>query len=159
MEFTSDNKKKVAEILTRYPNKRAALLPVLWVAQDQFGHLSHEVQNYVAGLLDVPPAHVYGVVTFYTMFHQKPVGRFHIQLCRTLSCALMGAENLLEHIRRKLGIGENETTRDGRFSLCTVECLASCGTGPAIMINEKYFENVTPQRFDNILEDLKRNSG
>lgn len=155
MEFTPENRKKVDEILKRYPTKRAALLPVLWLAQDQFGHLSHDVQAYVAGLLDVSPAHVYGVVTFYTMFHQKPVGRLHIQLCRTLSCALMGSENLLEHIKGKLGIGENETTRDGRFSLCTVECLASCGTGPAIMINEKYFENVTPKKFDEIVEKMR----
>ncbi|MBI2339270.1 MAG: NADH-quinone oxidoreductase subunit NuoE [Deltaproteobacteria bacterium] len=155
VEFSAENKKRLEEILSHYPTKQAALLPTLWLAQEQFGHISRETMEYVAGLLDVSPAHVYGVVTFYTMFRQKPGGKYHLQVCRTLSCALVGAESLLEHLKKKIGIAENETTPDGRFSLCTVECLASCGTGPAMMVNEKYYENLDPKKIDEILAGLK----
>lgn len=155
MEFSVNNKAKLDEILMRYPTKQAALLPALWLAQKQFGYLSLETLEYVAGLLDISPAHVYGVATFYTMFHLKPVGRHHLQVCRTLSCALMGSENILNHLKRKLNIGENEMTPDGKYSLCTVECLASCGTGPAMMVNEKYHEGLTTKKVDEILAGLK----
>lgn len=153
MKFTSENQKKFDELLTHYPTKQAALLPVLWLVQDQEGYISGEAMEYVAGLLDVSPAHVYGVVTFYTMYHQKPVGKYHLQVCRTLSCALAGSETILEHLKKKLKIEENQTT--GKFSLCTVECLASCGTGPAMMVNEKYYENLTVEKVDKILGELK----
>lgn len=152
MEFTPENKKKFDELLPRYPTKKAALLPTLWLVQDQYGFISQEAMEYVAHLLDVSPAHVYSVVTFYTMFHQKPVGKFHFQVCRTLSCALLGSETILEHLKKKLQIQENQVTKDGKFSLCTVECLASCGTGPAVMINESYYENLTPGKVDEILK-------
>ena len=154
-EFTPENKKKLDEILTHYPTKKAALLPALWLAQGQFSYLSLETMEYVAGLLDVSPAHVYSVATFYTMFHLKPVGKHHLQVCRTLSCALMGSDNILEHLKKKLKIQENEVTPDGKFSLCTVECLASCGTGPAMMVNEKYHEGLNPKKVDDILANLK----
>lgn len=147
--------KKMEEILTHYPTRQAALLPALWLAQDQFGHLSSETLEYVAGLLGLSPAHVYGVTTFYTMFHLKPVGKHHIQLCRTLSCALRGSENILEYVKGKLRIGEGQVTPDGKFSLCTVECLASCGTAPTMMINRTYYENLTSKKVDEILENLK----
>lgn len=153
MKFTSENQKKFEELLTHYPNKQAALLPTLWLVQDQEGYISGEAMEHVAGLLEVSPAHVYGVVTFYTMYHQKPVGKYHLQVCRTLSCALAGSENILEHLKKKLKIEENQTT--GKFSLCTVECLASCGTGPAMMVNEKYYENLTAEKVDKILGELK----
>lgn len=155
IEFTPENRKRFDEILTRYPNKKAPLLPVLWLAQEQFGHLSDEVIQYVAGLLDLSPVHVLSVVTFYTMYHRKPVGRHHIQMCRTLSCALAGSDNLAEHIQAKLKIKEGQTTSDGKFSFCQVECLASCGTAPAMMINEKYYENLDVKKVDEILSSLK----
>ena len=155
VEFNSENKQRLTEILTRYPTKQAALLPTLWLAQEQFGFISPEAMEYVAGLLDISPAHVYGVVTFYTMFHQKPVGKYNLQVCRTLSCALRGGESLLDHLKKKLGIRENETTLDGKFSLCTVECLASCGTAPAMMVNEKYYEGLDAKKVDEILASLK----
>ena len=153
--FTEQNKKKFAEILACYPNKKAALLPILWLVQEQEGFISKEAMEAVAGLLDISPVHVYSVVTFYTMFHQKPVGKYHLQVCRTLSCALMGSENILDHLKGKLRIEEGQTTKDGKFSLCTVECLASCGTGPAMMINEKYHESLNPKKVDEILATLK----
>lgn len=154
-EFSSENKKKFEEILTRYPTKQAALLPTIWLVQDQFGWVPEEAMEYIAGLLEISPVHVYSVVTFYTMFRRKPMGKYHIQMCRTLSCALCGGETLLEHVQKKLGIGENEVSPDGKFSLCTVECLASCGTGPVMMVNEKYYESLNAQKVDELLASLE----
>lgn len=141
-------------ILARYPNKQAALLPVLWLAQEERGYLSNETLKEVASLLDLSPIHVLSVATFYTMYHLQPPGKHHIQVCRTLSCALMGSDSILDYIKKKLNIDEGEVTTDKKFSLCTVECLASCGTGPMMMINEKYYENLNPQKIDQILESL-----
>ncbi len=154
-EFSEISKKEIEEILNHYPTKQAALLPVLWVAQEQFGWISEGVMDLVAQTLDISPAHVYGVVTFYTMYYRKPVGRCHIQVCRTLPCALMGAESILEHLEKKLGIKEGETTPDGQFTLSTVECLASCGTAPMLRLNEEYRENLTPEKIDQLLAALK----
>lgn len=152
--FPEKSESKIQEILKRYPTKQAALLPVLWVAQEEFGHISPEVMELVARTLDISPAHVYGVVTFYTMYRQKPAGRFHLQVCRTLSCAMMGSEKILACLKERLGIDEGGTTPDGKFTLSTVECLASCGTAPAMMVNEKYFDNLTVEEIDRILESL-----
>jgi NADH-quinone oxidoreductase E subunit len=154
--FTPENQKKFDDTLKRYPNKKAALLPALWLAQKQNGHLSLDAQKYVASLLDLSPAHVYGVVSFYTMFHAKPVGKYHLQVCRTLSCALRGSENIIKHLDDKLGLKNGDITKDGLFSLEEVECLASCGTAPAMMVNEAYFENLSPERVDTVLEELKK---
>lgn len=155
MEFSKEAKKEFEECLTRYPTKQAALLPVLWLAQKEFKVITNDVMEYVAGLLDVSPAHVYGVTTFYTLFNLKPVGKYHIQVCRTLSCALQGAESIVEYLKKKLNIAEGESTPSGKYSLCTVECLASCGSGPAMMINEKYYENLDVLKLDQILDSLK----
>lgn len=153
-QFTDQNKKVVEEILARYPTKKAALLPLLNLAQEQNGWISPEVIETVAQTLDLSTAHVYGVVTFYTMYNQKPVGKYHFQVCRTLSCAMMGARQITDHLKKKLGINLGETTADGKFTLTEVECLASCGTAPSMMVNEKYFENLTEQEIDHILETL-----
>ncbi|EKD41313.1 MAG: NADH-quinone oxidoreductase, E subunit [uncultured bacterium] len=155
VEFNTENQKKFEEVLTHYPTKQAAILPTLWLAQEQFGYLSMETLEMIAAKLDLAPVHVYSVASFYTMFNLKPVGKYHIQLCRTLSCALLGSESLLDHVKKKLKIEEGETTPDGKFSLCTVECLGSCGTGPAIMINEKYYESLNTEKVDKILMELK----
>ncbi|MBI2336412.1 MAG: NADH-quinone oxidoreductase subunit NuoE [Deltaproteobacteria bacterium] len=154
-EFTSENLAEFQKILQRYSIKRAALLPALWLVQKQTGFISREAMLYVAGLLDVAPAKVYEVVTFYTMFHQKPVGEYHIQVCRTLSCQLLGSPSITEHLKKRLGIGLGEITTDGRFSLVEVECLGSCGTGPMFQVNDEYHENLTIEKVDKILEELK----
>lgn len=154
-QFNAHNQKKFEDILSHYPVKTAALLPTLWLVQEQEGKISFEAMIAVANLLDVSPAHVYGVATFYTMYHLKPVGKYHLQVCRTLSCALSGGENLLEHLKTKLKINEGEVTPDGRFSLCAVECLASCGTAPAMMVNEAYHENLNVGKIDQLLKELK----
>jgi len=142
-------------ILKRYPDKRSALIPVLTIAQREFGWISEGVMVYVAEILELTPPKVFEVVTFYTMLNQRPVGKFHIQFCKTLSCALVGAEDLIAHLVQKLGIRPGETTPDGLFSLKMVECLGSCGTAPVVQINDAYYENLTREKLDGILERLK----
>ena len=155
VEFSPDTLKKFEETVNRYPKKEAAMLPVLYLAQQEFGHLGEEAIAYVAKILEQPPARVHGVVSFYTMLNMKPVGRHHIQVCRTLPCALRGAEKITGFLKQKLGIELGQTTSDKRFTLTEVECLASCGTAPMMQINDDYYENLTEAKVTEILESLK----
>ena len=155
LEFSPETLKKFEQTVARYPQREAALLPVLYLAQQEFGHLGPEAVEYVATLMGQAPARVQGVVSFYTMFNTKPIGRHHIQICRTLSCALGGAERITAFIKQKLGIEVGQTTADGRFTLSEVECLASCGTAPMMQINDDYYENLTEEKTGKILESLK----
>ena len=131
------------------------MLPVLNLAQREFGHLGTEAIEYVAKLMGQAPARVRGVVSFYTMYNTRPIGRHHIQVCRTLPCALRGAEKITAFIKNKLGIEAGETTSDGRFTLAEVECLASCGTAPMMQINDRYYEDLTEEKTGEILDSLK----
>ena len=131
LAFSEETRAKHDRLLTRYPNREAAILPTLYLAQREFGYLSDEAILYVADLLGFTPARIYGVATFYTMYNKKPVGKYHLQVCRNLSCSLMGAEHLIEHVARKIGVKPGETTADGKFTLSTVECLGSCSRSPA----------------------------
>jgi NADH-quinone oxidoreductase subunit E len=134
-------------VLARYPERRAALLPTLWLAQREFGWLSVPVMEYVAELMELPLAWVTSTASFYTMYWKRPVGRWHIQLCRNLPCALRGADRIREAVERELGIRHGERTADGRFSLEEVECLASCGTAPCLQLNNaEYHENLDVER-------------
>lgn len=155
LEFSQEALKKFNETVSRYPKKEAAMLPVLYLAQEEFGYLSSEAIEYVAKLMDLSPARVYGVVTFYTMLNMKPIGRHHVQVCRTLPCALVGAENITAFLKSRLGIQVGETTPDGKFTLSEVECLASCGSGPMMQINDDYYENLTQKNIEEILRSLK----
>ena len=155
VEFSQESLKKFDAIVSRYPKKEAAMLPVLYLAQQEFGYLSAEAIEYVAAIMGVPVARVYGVVTFYTMLNMKPIGRHHIQVCRTLPCALAGAERITASLRSKLGVGVGETTADGKFTLSEVECLASCGTAPMMQVNDDYYENLNEQSVGVILDKLK----
>jgi NADH-quinone oxidoreductase E subunit len=154
LEFSPETYRKFEETISRYPRKEAAMLPVLYLAQQEFGYLSAEAVEYVAKLMGQPPARVAGVVTFYTMLNSKPIGRYHIQVCRTLSCALSGAEKITSLIKAQLGIEPGQTTPDGRFTLSEVECLASCGTGPMMQINDDYYENLTAEKVTEIVNKL-----
>ena len=154
LAFSEETRAKHDRLLTRYPNREAAILPTLYLAQREFGHLSDEAILYVADLLGFTPARIYGVATFYTMYNKKPVGKYHLQVCRNLSCSLMGAEHLIEHVARKIGVKPGETTADGRFTLSTVECLGSCGTAPVMQVNDDYYENLTEESIDAILDGL-----
>ncbi|HEY9166842.1 MAG TPA: NADH-quinone oxidoreductase subunit NuoE [Candidatus Kryptonia bacterium] len=153
--FTEENLKKVEEVKKRYPTTMAALLPVLWIAQEQFGWISEEVMHYVADLLALPFEHVLGVVTFYTMFNRKPVGKYHLQVCANVSCMLRGSDNLVEYLERKLGVRTGETTPDKMFTLSEVECLGSCGTAPMMQVNNDYYENLTAAEVDHILDRFR----
>ncbi len=150
------HKDKIASIIARYAEKRGALLPLLWLAQEEHGHISEEAMREIARLLDLTPPQVYETVTFYTMYNRRPVGRYHIQVCRSLMCALVGTEILLGWLTTRLGITTGQTTPDGLFTLSQVECLASCGTGPMMQINDDYFESLTQDKVNRILDDLKR---
>jgi len=143
------------ELLQRYPQRRAALLPTLWLAQREFGWLSLPVMRYVAELMELPLAWVTSTASFYTMYWKEPKGRWHLQVCRTLPCALRGAEEIQTTLERKLGIRSGERTADGRFSLELVECLAACGRGPALQVNNtEYHENLTVERALALVERL-----
>lgn len=155
MEFSPQTLKKIEEIAGRYPKREAAMLPVLYLAQEEFGYIGQEAIECVAGVLELPPARVYNVVTFYTMFNRKPIGKYHIQVCRTLSCALVGAGKITALLKSRLGIEVGETTPDRRFTLSEVECLASCGTAPMMQINEDYYEGLTEKKVEEILQRLK----
>ncbi|HEX6176636.1 MAG TPA: NADH-quinone oxidoreductase subunit NuoE [Candidatus Binatia bacterium] len=155
VEFSPETLKKFEETVSRYPKKEAAMLPVLYRAQQEFGYLSPEAIDYVAKLMGQSPAKVHGVVSFYTMYNMKPIGRHHIQVCRTLSCALGGAEKITDFIKKKLAIELGQTTDDGRFTLSEVECLASCGTAPMMQINDDYYENLDEEKVTEILDSLK----
>ena len=152
--FTEENLKALEALESRYPSKEALMLPALWKVMEQEGHISLDAIDAVAEYLDVPPMKVYGVATFYTMFRFEPIGTYHIQLCKTLSCALCGKSEILEHLKKRLGIEVGQTSNDGRFTLSQVECLGSCGTAPVMQINDTLYENLTPEKVDEILEGL-----
>ena len=154
-KFSDAALKEYRELLTRYPTRQAALLPTLWIAQREFGYLSDATQDYVASLMELPPAHVRAVVSFYTMFHRKPVGRYLLDVCTNLSCRLRGADKIVDCIRRKLNIDFNQTTPDGKFTLASVECLASCGTAPILQLNQDaYFEKLTEESTSKLIDEL-----
>ena len=157
-KFPPEAMARIEKILTRYPTKQAALLPVLWVAQETWGWISEESSEEVARLLGLPASHVDGVLTFYTMFNLRPVGRNLLQVCTSISCHLLGAEALVEHCAKKLGIGLEETTKDGKFTLVEVECIAGCDKAPSMMVNDKYFEPMDEKKLDQLLDRLARES-
>ena len=145
------------EILARYPQRRAALMPTLWLAQREFGWLSLSVMEYVAELMELPVAWVTSTASFYTMYWKEPKGRWHIQLCRNLPCALRGAREIQQAVEGRLCIRDGQRTADGRFSLEEVECLASCGTAPVLQLNNaEYHENLTVEQTLALLDRLAR---
>jgi len=154
-EYSDIMKKKIDELISGYPQKRAAMLPVLHITQKEFGQITSAEEILVAGLLDIKPIEVHEVVTFYSMFNQKKVGKYLIQICSNLTCTLLGAGNLLEYLQNKLGIKPGETTDDEKFTLSTVECLGACEEAPVMMVNFDYHGHLDKEKIDKILDDLK----
>lgn len=155
--FDEATKRRIDELVARYPNKRGALIPSLWVAQDVYGGwLPEEAMQEVADYIGVARAEVEGVATYYTMFNKEPVGKHHIEVCHNISCMIVGADDLVHHCERRLGIAAGQTTTDGQFTLSRVECLGACANALAIQIGPKYYENVTVEKMDRIIDDLKR---
>lgn len=159
LRFAPELEARFQKMLPHYPVRSAVLIPTLHLALKQWGHLSDEVVTFVAEKVGVAPSEVLGVISFYTMLHREPLGKYNIQVCQTLSCALAGAEGLVEHLEKKLGIKVGETTPDGLFSLSTAECLASCGTAPVIQVNvEELDENLTFERVDQVIERCRKDA-
>lgn len=156
MPLSEETRNKIKDIASRYPSVGSAILPALHQAQKESGHLSEETIEEVALALGISPDYVYSTASFYTMFNLKPIGKYHIQVCRNLSCSLLGARRLVDHIGTRLGIKAGDTTKDGNFTLSQVECLGACGGAPVMMVNDKYYENLTEEKIDGILEDLKK---
>lgn len=161
VKFSDDAMQLMQKIIRRYPEgkQKSAILPVLHIAQaESEGWLSVAVMDHVAEILSIQPIEVYEVASFYTMFNLKPVGKCVIEVCRTGPCWLMGAEDIVRYIEKKLNIKVGETTSDGMFTLKVVECLASCGTAPMMQIGEKYHENLTCEKVDELLDDYSSNT-
>jgi NADH-quinone oxidoreductase E subunit len=156
LEFSAQAKQQIDRLVTRYPTKQAALLPVLHVAQDEFGYLPDEALELVARTLELPPAHVFGVITFYTMFHRHRTGGNHLMVCTNIACMLRGGYDILHHVEKKLGIKPGETTSDGAFTLVEEECLAACANAPMMICGTEYFLDLTPAKVDVILDDLRK---
>ncbi|HEY0066873.1 MAG TPA: NAD(P)H-dependent oxidoreductase subunit E [Flavisolibacter sp.] len=158
MKFSEEKLNKVREIMERYPEgkHKSALIPVLHLAQEENGGwLSAEAMDYVAGLLDLKPIEVYEVATFYSMYNLKPVGKYLFEVCQTGPCMLNGSDEIISYIREKLGIGVGETTRDGLFTLKTVECLGACGYAPMMQLGKFYKEHLTKEKIDQIVDECR----
>jgi NADH-quinone oxidoreductase subunit E len=155
-KFPAEAMARIEKILQRYPTRQAALLPVLWVAQETWGWISKETAEEVARVLDLPVAHIDGVLTFYTMYNLRPVGKNLLQFCTSISCHLAGAEGLIERCGKRLGIGLEDTTLDGKFTMMEVECIAGCDRAPSLMVNDTYHEPMDEKKLDTLLDRLSR---
>ncbi|MCK4606100.1 MAG: NADH-quinone oxidoreductase subunit NuoE [candidate division Zixibacteria bacterium] len=158
MILTEESIARIREKAARYPIRKSAILPAITVAYRQVGYLSEEIYGEVSQIIGVPVVEVAEAATFYTMFPKQPVGKFLIQVCHNISCSLLGAESLISYLEEKLEIKKGETTPDGLFTLVTVECLGSCATAPVMQINQDYYENLTREKVDGILEELRSKS-
>jgi NADH-quinone oxidoreductase E subunit len=154
VRFDDAMEKRIRQILGRYPTPRAAVLPVLWMCQELWGWVSPGIMTAVAERLELAPAFVEGVVTFYTMYQTEPPGKYLLQVCTTLSCQLCGTSALVEHLEERLGIGLGQTTPDGRFTLLDVQCLGACGEGPVVQVNGDYYTELTIEKVDQLLDEL-----
>jgi NADH-quinone oxidoreductase subunit E len=154
--FTEEDLKQVDYYKSKYPTNQSAVMAVLWYAQDKFGHVEPQVQKLVAETLELPPAHVHGVASFYTQYYKKELGKFVIDVCTSFSCQVMGGYKILHYLEEQLGIKAGETTDDGLFSLQQVECLGACGYAPMLQVtNDKYVNHLTEEKVDKLLANLK----
>ena len=156
LEFSDKAQQRATEILSRYPAeyKKAAVVPLLHLAQEEWGYISTEAMAYVASLIDCSPVKVAEIATFYLMFNKEPVGKNILAVCHTLPCALTGCSSIFDHLSKKLGIGLGETTKDGRFTLRKSECLAACDKGPVLLVNRELHTHMTPEKTDEIIDGL-----
>jgi len=147
---------KLKELVAKYPNPHSAVMPALYLAQEELGSITKEGVAWVAETLSMSAVQVMEVASFYTMYYKKPVGRYHVQVCRTLSCMVRGAADLTAALEKKLGCNVHEVTKDGMFSFEEVECLGSCGTAPMCQVNDRFFENLEPQKMDALIEEIRK---
>lgn len=154
MELSEQTRTAIEKALGTYPQSRTAVLDAMRLAQNEKGYLGKETLYEVADLMDLDPNALFTLVTFYDLLHDKPIGRYDIMVCKNIACYLRGCDELIQHVSKQLGVGLDETTPDGAFTLRTMECLASCDTAPVMLINETYYENLTIERVDRILDEL-----
>lgn len=149
-------KDEIRHLMAQYPKPRSAILPALHRIQEELGWVPEEAQAEVAEIFEMPPHDVQSVVTFYYMYHRAPVGRYVIKVCKSISCYLMGCDKLIDHLQNKLGVKVGETTPDDQFTLITGECMAACAGAPCLQVNDRFFENASNDRVDELLEALKK---
>jgi NADH-quinone oxidoreductase E subunit len=156
VQLPAEFEERVAEIIQRYPQAQSAVMPALYLAQEHFGYINNDAVNWVSAKVDMAPVKVMEIATFYTMYYKHALGKYHIQVCRTLPCALAGAGKLIDFLKKRLGVQAGEPTNDGLWSFEEVECLGSCGTAPLCQINDRYFENLTCDDLEKILIALEQ---
>jgi NADH-quinone oxidoreductase E subunit len=154
-KFTEENLSRIIEERKKYPTSLAAIMPVLYIAQEQNGFISNEVMEEIAAVLNIDKVNVLSAVTFYTMYHTKPMGKYHIQVCTNVSCMLRGAYEIWDNVKNKLGIDHLQVTPDKKYSLEEVECMGACGYAPMIAVNEDFFENLNKEKVFEIIDSLK----
>jgi NADH-quinone oxidoreductase subunit E len=157
-DLSPEANKKLEEIIARYPQRQSAAMPAIYLVQEECGYIPDEALSWIASKVGLTPVHIKELVTFYTMYRREPLGKYHIQVCRTLSCAACGAKSLLDYVKARTGCNPRERSSDGVFSYEAVECLGSCGTAPMCQINDRFFENLTPERLGEIMDDIERES-
>ena len=154
--LSEEAERRADEIIKRYPQIRSAIMPLLYITQDHFGLITQAGVEWVANKLAMPPIQVWEVATFYTMYYKKPIGQYHVQVCRTLPCALRGARKVSEYFHKKFGVQPGEVTKDGMWSFEEVECLGSCGTAPMCQINDVFFENLTEEKLTKLFTRIEK---
>jgi NADH-quinone oxidoreductase subunit E len=153
--LTDENKYNMEELRKRYPTAQSLILPVLWMIQEQEGYISEESMKYTGVLLNIPFSHILGVVTFYSMLQKKAIGKHHIEVCTNVSCMLRGSGKILEHIEKRLGMKAGEVSQDKKWTLTETECLGSCGTAPLLAVGDEYYENLTIEKVDTLIDSLQ----
>ena len=154
--FSKETEDKFKHLVSIYPRKRSALIPMLLLAQKEQGYITNEAVNYVADYLELNPSEVDSILSFYTLLHRKPVGKYHIMICTNLACLLRGSDEIETAVKRKLGVGLGEVTPDGLFSAIEFECLGSCTTAPCMQVNGEFYENLDVKKTESIIEELRK---
>lgn len=153
--FSPEREERFQELLRRYPTNFSAIMPTLWLCQEEWGWLRPGVPEWVADRLEVPVSRIYEIITFYTMYYTEDPGKYNMQVCRNISCHLMGARTIVDHLKDRLGIEVGETSADGLFRLEEVECLGACGMAPMMQVGKYYYENLTPEKVDSLLDQWR----
>lgn len=154
--IVEDLTEPIAEIVKRYPKRRSAIMPALYLAQEKYGCIDETTYQAISQILDVPEIWVFELASFYTLYNRKEIGKYHLQLCTNVPCMLRGTYDLMEHLQSRLGIKNGETSKDGLFTLTAVECIGSCDVAPAMMINQSYHNNLSKEQLDKILDGLSQ---
>jgi NADH-quinone oxidoreductase subunit E len=158
MGLLDTHKKEIEKHLAKYPDKRSAVMPLLYIAQEEYGHITEDAMKEVGDIVGLDTTHIKGLIGFYTMYYDRPKGAYLLQICTDLPCALKGAEDFSEHVCQRLGVQPGETTEDGVFTVENVMCLAACDRAPTMQVNFHYHEDLNEEKVDKLLDDLRRDA-